>query len=79
MSRKEGSKNRTIKEKIVDIIDSVKQLPVDEVEKAEAIDELEDLLGEPKPSPKPAPAPQPKPERKLLGYHPITGVEVYSE
>jgi 5,10-methenyltetrahydromethanopterin hydrogenase len=63
MSRPKGSKNKSEIEKI---IQEVKELSVDETQKQEAISELEDLFEEPK-----------EEARKLAGYHPITGEEVW--
>lgn len=81
MPRPRGSKNRTIKDKIEDLIEEVKELPVDEKEKAEAIDELDDLL-EVKTEivvkePEVIAEIQPVKEKKFVGYHPITKEEVW--
>lgn len=66
MPRPKGSKNKTLNEKIEDLIEDVNELDVDAGEKAEAISELEDLLDSPNNS-----------EKKLVGYHPISGEEVW--
>jgi len=69
MARPKGSKNKTQEEKVIAIIDGVSNLKLDEEEKQEAIDELEDLLGDPL---------YPVKEGKVfLGFHPITGAEVW--
>lgn len=65
MARPAGSKNKT-KDQIDEMIAQVKELDVNEEEKQEAISELEDLLGS-----------IPSEGRKLIGYHPITGSEIW--
>ena len=78
MPRPKGSKNKTVKNKIDEMIEEVKKLPVDEVEKAEAIDELEDLLGvEVVVTPEVVAQIKPVKEKKFVGYHPITKEPVY--
>ena len=51
--------------KIEDIIKDVESLEAPAEEKAEAIKELQDLIV------------PPKKEKTLVGYHPITGAEVW--
>jgi len=51
--------------KIEDIIKDVESLEAPAEEKAEAIKELQDLIA------------PPKKEKTLVGYHPITGAEVW--
>ena len=46
----------------------VQSLPVDDQQKAEAINELNDLL---------EPAKQENKDKIFVGYHPITGAEVW--
>lgn len=69
MARPKGSKNKPVEAKVEEMIAKIQSLPVDETEKAEAIDELEDLLDAPiKEEPK---------DKKFYGYHPITNEEVW--
>jgi hypothetical protein len=68
MPRVKGSKNKTVDQKVEEIIEAVKELPVSEVEKAEAIDQLDDLLGA---------KVEPKKDKIMVGYHPITKEEVW--
>lgn len=68
MARPKGSKNKSTDEKIVEIIEELKELDVDQEKLLEAIDEVDDLLSEPVKEPK---------KGRLLGYHPITGEEVW--
>lgn len=51
--------------KVLDIIEEVKALDVDSIQKEEAVKELEDLLGGSE-------------DKVLLGYHPVTGEEVWN-
>ena len=51
--------------KIEEIIKDVEKLEAPAEEKAEAIKELEDLIA------------TPKSEKIFIGYHPITGLEVW--
>lgn len=82
MPRPKGSKNKTVNQKIEELIEDVQSLPADEAEKAEAIDELEDLLSpeveisvkEPEVVAEITPSSK---KKIFLGYHPITGVEVW--
>lgn len=82
MARPKGSKNKTINQKIDELIEDVQKLPVDEKEKTEAIEELEDLLNteveisvkEPEVVAEIKPASK---EKKFVGYHPITNEEVW--
>lgn len=67
--RPKGSKNKTTEEKVQELIEEVKELKADEAEKAEVIDELDDLLS--------APVKEEVKEKRFLGYHPITGAEVW--
>lgn len=89
MGRPKGAKNKTIDEKVQDIIAEVKELKGDDTQTAEAIDELEDLLLGDVPSDIPEyeeptgsnvqielPIKLPK-TGTLLGYHPATGAPVY--
>jgi len=68
MARPKGSKNKTNDEKILDIIEEVKELDVSEEAKLEAIDELDDLLGGNMAE---------VDGKKFIGYHPITGLEIW--
>ena len=82
MPRPKGSKNKTTEQKVAELIEEVKELKADEVEKAEAINELEDLLSseveisvkEPEVVAEIKPA---STEKIFVGYHPITGEEVW--
>lgn len=56
------------KSKVKKVIAVVQSLPVDDQQKAEAINELNDLL---------EPAKQEKKDKIFVGYHPITGAEVW--
>jgi hypothetical protein len=83
MPRPKGSKNKTVNQKIDELIEDVQKLQVDEAEKAEAIEELEDLLSpEVEISVKqPEVVAEIKPASKdkiFVGYHPITGKEVWN-
>jgi hypothetical protein len=69
MPRPKGSKNKTAQDKVVAIIEAVEKLPLDEKEKAEAIDQLDDLLE--------SPVDESKTDKIFVGYHPITGTEVW--
>jgi predicted DNA binding CopG/RHH family protein len=64
MARPKGSKN-VVKEDIDNMIANIRELDADETQKDEAIEDLEDLLE------------APKRKKTLLGYHPITGEEVW--
>ena len=75
MSRPKGSKNKSINDKIEDLIEEVVNLPVDAAEKQEAIDELEDLLASPEIPEEITPATAKG--KRFLGYHPISGLEVW--
>lgn len=80
MARPKGSKNRSVKDKIDDLIEDIKELPGGEKEKQEAIDELDDLLEvktEVIVTPEVVAQINPIKEKKMIGYHPITGVEVW--
>ena len=66
MPRPKGSKNKTEIEKIVDIIEEVKELDISVSDKEEIIDELDDLLEIKQTS------------GRLVGYHPVTGVEIWN-
>lgn len=70
MGRKAGSKNKTLAEKVEDIIADVQELKVDSAEEAkevaEAIDELEDII-----------APKEEKGKVLVGKHPVSGESVY--
>jgi len=78
MPRPKGSKNKTINDKIDKMIEDVQKLSVDEVEKAETIDELESLLGTEFVVTKEVKAViVPVKEKKFVGYHPITKEPVY--
>lgn len=68
MARTKGSKNKTTEDKVQDMIDEVKELPISTQDKAEIIDELDDLLG---------PKSETSKEHTLVGYHPITGEEIW--
>ena len=72
MGRPLGSKNKALADKVSDIIEEVKGLKADETEKAEAIEELEDLL-----SPAKTEEVSSDGKGKLVGYHPITGAEIW--
>ena len=64
---------KVAKETGVDAAD-LERLPVDALEKLDALTPDEDLLGsEPESEPK-----DPPKEKTLLGYHPITGVEIWN-
>jgi hypothetical protein len=65
MARPAGSKNK-IKEKIDELISEVRAIDADESEKQDVIDELDDLLSS-----------VPEDKNKLIGYHPITGAEIW--
>jgi len=69
MPRPKGSKNKSAQDKVVAIIEAVEKLPLDEKEKAEAIDQLDDLLE--------SPVDESKADKIFVGYHPITGKEVW--
>lgn len=69
MARPKGSKNKPVEAKVEEMIAKIQALPVDETEKAEAIDELEDLLD--------TPIKEESSEKKFIGYHPVTGKEVW--
>lgn len=80
MPRPKGSKNRSVKDKIDDLIEEIQELPGDAKEKAEVIDELEDLLEvntEVIVTPEVVAQVQPTKEKKFVGYHPITKEEVW--
>lgn len=80
MPRPKGSKNRSVKDKIDDLIEDVKELGLDAKETAEAIDEIEDLLEvktEVIVTEEVVAQVQPVKEKKMVGYHPITGKEVW--
>ena len=64
MARPAGSKNK-LKEQIDEIISEVRNIDANETEKQEVISELEDLLE------------APVKEKKLIGYHPVTGSEIW--
>lgn len=69
MARPKGSKNKTASEKVEAIIEAVEKLPLDPKEKAEAIDELDDLLD--------LQEDETKKDKIFVGYHPITNEEVW--
>ena len=69
MPRPKGSKNKTVNQKIDELIEDVQKLQVDEAEKAEAIDQLDDLLE--------SPVDESETDKIFVGYHPITGAEVW--
>lgn len=75
MARPKGSKNKSTEQKVAEIIEEVKELKADEAEKAEVIDELEDLLSSPKEEETVIVSSDGK--GKLVGYHPITGAEIW--
>jgi hypothetical protein len=62
MGRPAGSKNKKIEE----IISDVAELGLDTIQTQEAISELEDLLEPEQPA-----------SKKLIGYNPITGCEIW--
>jgi hypothetical protein len=62
MGRPAGSKNKKIEE----IISDVAELGLDTIQTQEAISELEDLL-----------EPEQNVSKKLIGYSPITGCEIW--
>lgn len=79
MPRPKGSKNKTTAQKVEDLIEEVKELPVSEKEKAEIVDELDDLLEVSVEVKEPEVVAQINPvkEKKFVGYHPITNEEVW--
>ena len=62
MERTKGSKNK-INEKLEEIVEEVQAIEVSEEEKAQALKELDDLF-----------LPE---KKKFIGYHPITGIEIW--
>ena len=62
MGRPAGSKNKKIEE----IISEVEELGLDSKETMDVVHELEDLL-----------EPVEEVKKKLVGYHPVTGVEIW--
>jgi hypothetical protein len=79
MARPKGSKNKPVEAKIEELISQVQKLPVDETEKAEAVEELEDLLGKSEVTievKEPEIVAQIK-SKKFLGRHPITKEEIW--
>lgn len=68
MSEEKSKKPKSTKSKVSKVIAVVQSLPVDEQQKAEAIEELNDLLD---------PVVEKKEGSLFIGYHPITGEEVW--
>jgi hypothetical protein len=69
MTKFKESKNKTFQTKVTTNIEAVSKIPLKEEEKAEAIDQLDDLLD--------LPVEKPKADKIFVGYHPITGAEVW--
>jgi len=69
MTKFKESKNKTFQTKVIATIQAVEKLPLDKKEKAEAVDQLDDLLD--------LPVEKPKADKIFVGYHPITGAEVW--